>query len=62
MGDVEPAPASEPNRAHSQVRRSRFPLFFPTPWIDQIQGEEPAPDLICETGKEAGRDATQHSG
>jgi hypothetical protein len=56
--DVEPAPASVPNRAHSQVRGSRPASFFPIPWIDQIQREEPAPDLTSETGKEAGRGAT----
>ena len=61
--DVEPAPAAGvPNRAHPHVRRSRLALFFVIPWIDQIQREKPAPDLISETGKEAGRDATQPSG
>jgi len=59
MGDVGPAPAcGVPDRA-PQVRRSPFALFFPIPWIAQIDYEKPAPDLTSETGSEAGRDASK---
>lgn len=31
-------------------------------WIEQLEREKPVPDLTSETGREAGRDATQRSG
>jgi excisionase family DNA binding protein len=49
-----------PSVSIGRSRRVRLSDFLS--WIEQLQREEPAPDLNSETGREAGPRATQHSG